>query len=79
MAAEPEMTLSLKGDKTTPSHPQGQARKAVLPLQDPCVSKQEGEELMLQKEHPGYSVEKGREGSERLCPWCRARKAGTVA
>ena len=73
------MTLSLKGDEATPSHPQGQARGAALPLQGPCVSKQDGEELMLQEERPGYSVEKGREGSERLCPWCGARKAGTVA
>ena len=41
---------------------------------------------MLQKEHSGYSVEKGwksqdcgGKGSERLLPWSRAGKAGIVA
>ena len=34
---------------------------------------------MLQKKHPGYSVEKGWEGSERLWPWSRAKKSGIVA
>ena len=31
LAAEPEMKLRLKADKTTPTHPQGHAREAVLP------------------------------------------------
>lgn len=82
LAREPEMKLRLEGDRP----PRARLEKLCFPTQDLCGCKQGDEEVMLQKEHSGYSVEKGwkpqdrgGKGSERLLPWSRAGKAGIVA